>query len=578
MARRAKRLAQLKLDAKREGWADMIRTASDEAALLDGCRFDRRRAEHVEEFGRKFLRVTKGPRCGQPFEALAYQRDWLLYPLFGWVKPDGTRRHRYMFCLVPKKNAKSTFCAFLNLYLLVADGEPRPEVYATAVDRSQARIVYSEAAAMVKASPILRKRITITESTKTLTYGDGMLQALSGEHASSEGKDIHGLTCDEVHAWTTPKLRKLWASLYYSDIARPQPIRTVITTAGEEDETAIWTEEAEKARAILSGELIDTSRVCYVAEASKEDDWTDPDVHRRANPAYDVIINPERMIQECEDAQRSAAAKARFCRYRLNLVVSLDVDWLDGDLWDACDGEAILDEHGSTYAGLDLSSSSDITALALVCRRPAVAVDDDAEVDVDDEEDEREDPDHGDDDEYHVRVRCWVPEDTVRQLEADHDYRYRQWIDDGWLEMTPGNVIDHAFIRQAICEEAERHQVLEVAYDPWHATELAVSLENDEGLTMVEVRQGARSLSEPMKKLERLVKRKRIHHGGNPVLSWMIRNVRARSDPNGNIRPVKPDPKSKLKIDGIVAIINALSRAMLGGGASDYETAGDDAL
>lgn len=541
------KLAQAMTDARREGWDHMIRTPSDEAALLEGCRFDWARARHVEEFGQRFLRHSTGRWAGEPFELLEWQRDLIFYPLFGWIRPDGRRRFRYCDVFTPKKNGKSALCSYLGLYMLVADGEPRAEVYAAATDRSQSRLVFDEAERMVKASPALSAKIKAISTEKVLRYDTSKFQALGGDHAGSEGKNIHCVIYDEVHAWSTPTLKKLFASLYYGSIAREQPLSVVISTAGEDDtdESALWVEIWQRADAILRGEVIDTQRLAYIAAATRDEaegeGWLDPEVHRRANPSYGVTIDPEEMSASANEAKDSPIKKARFLRYRLNRPVPLVNLWLPVELWDKNTEAVEIPQRATCYGAIDLSSSDDLTAFVLVHRAAG-------------DEDE---------DTYHVRPWFWLPEETLAARTKEGDHLYATWHRQGYLELTPGNVIDYGFIRRRIVELADEYDIREIGYDPWHALETATTLQDQHGLEMVEVRQGWKTMSEPMQKLERLLRAGRVAHGGHPILRWNFANTRAKSDESGNIRPVKPEPNSRKKIDGCVALIMAISRAML---------------
>lgn len=552
----AGKLPQLKLDAKREGWDRFIRTASDEAALLEGCRFSFDRARYVEQFLTKFCRFTQGRWAGQPFELLDFQRENIVYPLFGWLRRDGRRRFRYADIFLPKKNTKTTLCAALEIYLLTADGEARPEVYGAAVDRSQSKKIYDEAAAIVRASPALRSRMKCVDSTKRIVFGGGFFEALSSESANAEGKNIHGLVCDEVHVWNTPKLKRLWNALYYGGIAREQPLSITISTSGEDpdDEDELWVEVWQRAADIVKGDVIDTRRLPYLAAAGKGDDWTDPKTHAKANPGYGTVIDPEEMAASCKEAQRTPRLKAQFLRYRLNRPARTVCEWFDQEVWDGCDGAVAIPPGSPVYGGLDLSSTSDFTAFVLVARRP-----DDTAKPGPDELDESGRPE----DRYHIKPFLFVPEDTIAALEAEGKYRYRAWAKAGLIIATPGNVLDYRFVVRKIVEQSEIYELVFCTYDPWNATETAVKLQDEHGIQMVECRQGMKTLSEPMKKLERLAKQGKINHGGHRVLSWMFGNTRVKSDENQNIRPVKEDPKSPKKIDGIVSTIMGVSQAMI---------------
>jgi phage terminase large subunit-like protein len=532
--------------AKREKWDGFIRTASDEAALLEGCYFSWEAARRVEDFGKRFIRLSTGRWDGQPFELMAWQRDDIFFPLFGWLRPDGRRRFRFADVFTPKKNGKSGMCSFLSLNLLCGDGEARAEVYAAATDRAQASLVFDESSRMVKKSPALASRLSVFDSTKTITYprSGGMYKALAGEYASSEGKNIHGLICDELHAWNTPTLKKLFDSLYYGGIAREQPLSVVISTVGEdeEDESSLWMETFSRAQAILKGEVVDTRRLAFVAAATKEecegDGWLSPKVHKKANPSYGITIDPEEMSASAQEAKDSPPKKARFLRYRLNRPASTTQLWLPMDDWKQCGGPLGDLAGRPCCGGIDLSTADDLTAWVMIFPPEGIGT-------------------------WSVLPRFFVHEGKVKELERQNDYRYRTWQERRLLVVTPDDDIDYEFIRKQIQEDSKVFQLGETGFDPWNARQLAGQLSNQDGLQMVEVRQGYQSLSEPSKLLEKLIRSHMLRHGDNEVLTWMAGNVKARTDENYNIRPVKPPQGDKKKIDGVVATIIALSRALV---------------
>lgn len=528
-------------------------TTSDRVALDEGYVFDEWSASYVMRFFCGFLRQTIGRWKGEPFVPLAWQRDQILRPMFGWKTPAGLRRFRRAFVFIPKKNGKSTLCAGLIL-CLATDGEAAAEVYGAAVDSTQSDIIYRECSRMAEASPELGIRAVATK--KILRCGDSFYKALSGESASSEGMNIYGMVADELHAWTTPTLRELWGSLYYGGSARTQPLAIVITTAGEDDPDALWIEEYQSAKAVLEGSRIDLRMLAFIAEAGEKDDWTDPAVHAKANPSYGVTIDPEEMKAACGEAKLSPTKRALFLRYRLNRPTSKVMDHLvDLDVWDRCGQEAPDDPTLEWDAGLDLAAVDDFNAFSLVTRisgsTTAAATGDAGEVVPAEAEDL-----------YYWKVWLWIPEDTVRRRVNDGLMSFRQWADQGLIEVVPGPIVRPSYIRQRIVEIGQQYRLREIGFDPWAAFETAASLQDDHGLVVVPLRQGMQTLSPPSKKLQRLLLMNRIHHGGHPVLRWMFKNCRWLTDENENIRPVKPAHKSPLKIDGIVSGIMALHRAM----------------
>ena len=383
-----------------------MRLPADELAVRDGCWFDIAAATRVRTFFRQFLRHSKGEWAGQAFELQPWQWRDVVAPLFGWKRADGTRRFRNAYIEVPKKNGKSTLCAGLSLYLLIADGEAGAEVYSAAADHEQASIIYREAAAMVRASAELSGHVIPVDSTKRLTFprGNAFYKALSSEVKTKEGMNIHALIFDELHA---QRSRDLWDALTYGGASRRQPLTIAITTAGYDRHSICW-EQHQYAEQVRDGVIPDWSFFPYIAAAGVDDDWTKPSVWRKANPSFGVTVNATEFAESAAEAQASPAKENTFRRYRLNIWTQQDVRWLRLKDWDACDGELDLDEieGEECYAGLDLSSKTDLTCLGLVFPR--------------------------DDGRLIVRPRFWCPLDNARERSRRDRVPYMLWADQGW--------------------------------------------------------------------------------------------------------------------------------------------------
>ena len=530
-----------------EGWSPpgedtekWIGSPGDQAARERGCWFDLSAARRVDRFFSRFLRHSKGEWAGKPFDLLEWQRRDVIYPLFGWRKPDGTRRFRMAYIEVPKKNGKSALCSGLALYLLVGDDEQGAEVYSAAADRDQATIVFNESAHMVELSPALRALCRVYHSVKRIEYKNSIYRSLSADVPTKEGLNISALIFDELHAQRT---RDLWDALRYGGAARRQPLLISITTAGFDRNSICW-EQHDYAQKVLEGVIEDDTFFAYIRSAGEEDDWTDPAIWRKANPSLGVTISEDSFASDCREAQESPVKENSFKRYRLNLWTEQETRWLAIEKWDACaiDGgifgeiprkfmepQKLLGKP--CYAGLDLASTIDICALILNFVM-----------------DER----------YFWLGYFWVPAESAAQREHRDRVPYRRWAQDGWIEMTPGDVADYDLIRRRIQELGERFKICEIAIDRWNSTQLQVQLQDD-GFEVIPMGQGMASMSAPTKAFEARVLQKKIIHGGNPVLRWMARNLVVRTDAAGNLKPDKS--RSSEKIDGIVAGIMALDCA-----------------
>jgi phage terminase large subunit-like protein len=522
-------LMQRLSDARAAGWGEWIRSEGDERAVLEGCTFDLSAAERVRTFFSKYLRHSKGQWAKQPFELMDWQWQSVVAPLFGWKRSDGTRRFRRGYIEVPKKNGKSALFSGFSLYLLVADHEPGAEIYSAAVDRDQASIVFNEAANMVEASPDLAGRLTVVRSTKRITFPlkQAFYRALSADVPAKEGLNAHAVLLDELHAQRT---REMWDTLRYAGASRRQPLLLSITTAGYDRHSICWEQHAY-AEQVLSGVIEDSAFFAFVAAAGIDEDWTDPEVWKKANPGFSVTVIEDQFAEDCREAQESPAKENSFRRYRLNQWVESETRWLSLEKWDAC-SEIVDDLPGKPcWAGLDLSSTTDLSAFVLVFPLG---------------------------DRYAVLPFFWVPEEGARRRERRDRAPYLQWIREGLIQATPGEAIDYDRIRKRINELGQLYNIRGIAIDRWNATQLAGQLEGD-GFEIASFGQGYVSMNSPTKRLEQLVLSEQLAHGGNPVLRWMANNVSLETDAADNWKPSKK--RSRERIDGIVGLIMGLALA-----------------
>lgn len=494
--------------------------------------FDKRAADLAVAFFEKLLVHSKGEWAGKPFKLQDWQRDDIIRPLFGWKRADGTRRYRNAYIEIPRKNGKSTLCAGLALYLLFADGEPGAEVYSAAADKDQARIVFGEAQAMVEASPALSEHGKVLRNSIVIHSERSVYRVISADAYTKHGFNAHGIVFDELHAQPN---RELWDVLNTSTGARRQPMMVMITTAGVYDPESICWEQHEYARQVLSGVIDDPYYFAYIAAADDTDDWTSPVVWAKANPGLGETIKLDYLEGECKRAMASPAYQNTFRRLHLNQWTAQEERWLDMTAWNAC-ARKFPDLKGRTcFGGLDLASTTDIAAFVLCF------------------------PPEGDDEPYWLMPFFWIPQDNLIERVRRDRVPYDAWVRDGLLNVTPGNVIDYYYIEQTIRQLATDYRIEEIAFDRWGATLIYQRLE-EARQTMIQFGQGFASMSPPTKEFLKLVLSQRIAHDGNPVLRWMADNVVARQDPAGNIKPDKS--KSRSKIDGIVAGIMALDRAL----------------
>lgn len=450
--------------------------------------------------------------------------------------------HCYLAGRTMVKTHNSELAAAIALYLLYADNEPSAEVYGAACDRNQASIVFDVARQMVEMSPALMRRSKIrTAGKRIINYRNaGFYQVLSAETGTKHGLNVSGLVFDEIHAQPNRKLYDVLTK--GSGDAREQPLFFIITTAGN-DKNSICYELHTKALDLMAGRKKDPAFYPVVYGLTEEDDWTDEANWYKANPSLGHTIQIDRVREAYQNAVENPAEENVFKQLRLNIWTSASIRWIPEQVYDK--GNLPIDRDAlrgrMCYAGLDLSSTSDITALVLAF------------------------PPRTEDEKYVLLPFFWLPEDTL-ELRCRRDHvLYDVWQKQGFIQTTEGNVIHYGFIEKFIEQLGETYHIREIAYDRWNATQMVQNLE-DMGFTMVPFGQGFKDMSPPSKELFKLLMEGNIIHGGNPVLKWMAGNVVMRQDPAGNIKPDKE--KSVEKIDGIVASIMAIDRCIRNGTGS----------
>ena len=502
--------------------------------MLPTSHYDKTKADRAVTFIENLCH-TKGKWAGKRFWLLPWQEQ-LIRDIFGIVKHDGNRQFRTAFVEICKKVGKSELAAAIALYLLYADNEPSAEVYGAAADRQQASIVFDVARQMVEMSPALMKRSKLMSATKRIVnYGNaGFYQVLSAEVGSKHGFSISGLVFDEIH--TQPNRQLYDVLTKYSSDARQNPLHFIITTAGN-DRHSIAFELHTKAVDILEGRRVDPTFYPVVYGLKDDEDWEDEANWYKVNPSLGYTVDIERLRDAYREAKQNPADEITFKWLRMNMWVSSTTSWIPDAIF--MKGNEPIDmrllEGRDCYAGLDLSSTGDITALVLIF------------------------PPRNTDEKYILVPYFWVPEETIPQRVKSNSVPYDVWEKQGDLLATEGNVIHYDFIEKFICDLAEKYHILEIAVDRWNATHMIQNLE-DAGFTMVPFGQGFASMSTPTKEFYRLLMEGQIVHAGHPVLRWMAGNVVIETDAAENIKVTKA--KSKEKIDGIVASIMALDRCL----------------
>ncbi len=502
------------------------------------------------------LRHSKGEWAGQPVK-LALWQQFIICSVFGWKRKDGTRRFRTVYEEVPRKNGKTTQCAGIGIYGLVADNEPGAEIYAAATRKDQARLIFDEARRMVRGSSLLSGKVGVFKLNLSVDATASKFEPLSSDDRTLDGLNPQFVLIDELHKH---KSRAVLDVLDTAMGARRQPLLWIITTAGDDTPESVYAQENDYAVKVLE-RVVDErdadSAFVFITMIDKDDRWDDPIAWAKANPNLGVSVKLDDLKRQANKAKNSPGALTEFKRLRLNLRTGATDRFIDAEVWrrntvcpeDVRPGvyRSQLEEwlKGRRFFGaLDLSSKVDLSAWVKLF--PPV----DAE------------------DRWHVLARLWMPSDTVNDKSDRDQVQYRRWIDEGWIEATPGNVIDHNEIGIAVEADCRIYQPASIAYDPWNATQLAVSLQN-QGLPMVEFIQGIRSYTAPTKQFEAWLLETKLDHGSNPVLAWMASNLAVQRDKNENLMPTKS--RSRGRIDGLTATIMGIGRWLVDDGPSRYE-------
>jgi len=495
------------------------------------------RADAIVQFFREELKHTKGRWAGRPFDLLPWQEE-IVRDLFGTLNPNGKRQYRTAFIAVPRKAGKSTLAAGIALSLLL-EGEPGAEVYSAAADRDQAAIVFEQAKGMVEASRRLAREVKVYRRALFVPRFGATYKVLSADAPTKHGLNAHGIVFDELHAQPN---RELWDVLTTSVGAREQPLIVAITTAGYDRESICY-EVYQYAKRVRDGIIEDPSFYAAIYEAEEDDDWTTPEVWQKANPSLGVTVPLEFYQGEFQKAQEMPSYQNTFRRFYLNQWVQQQSRWIDLTLWDENAGDEnaglVVEEKlaGRTcYGGLDLSAVSDLTAWVMIFPH-----DDDPET-------------------IDVLARFWCPEAKLHDSSNKYRHQYQAWVRQGFLQVTPGDAVDYAFIKRQVLEDARRFNLIDLNIDRlFQGYQVGTDLQ-EEGLTVVGMGQGWLSMAGPMKEFERRLLARKIRHGGNPVLRFMADSVVVKQDPAGNLKVDKAN--SQARVDGIVALVMALDRAI----------------
>lgn len=480
-----------------------------------------------------YLKHSKGEWAGTVIVLEPWQ-CWIIACIFGWkMEETGKRRFQTVYEEIARKNGKTTKLAGIGCYGLTKDEEGGPEIYAAATKRDQAKILFDEASRMIKQSPPLRRRLDVQKHEIINPGNFGKFLSLSADGNTMDGLNPHIALVDELHAHKTSEV---WDVLVSALGARSQPLMWGITTAGF-NKNGICYEIRDYAIKVLNGVIDDDSFFGIIYTLDKDDDWKEPSNWIKANPNLNVSVSLDYLKKQAKKAEYMPTALVNFLTKHLNIWTTGASLWCNIEKWKECANdltELNPDHVLEVYLGVDLASVSDIASIG------GIAVMKNGE--------------------WIAFGKHYLPEEAVHNSFRKTQVPFMRWADDGFLSLTPGNVIDYNWIKTDISTLMERFDVKEIAFDRWNSSQLVNDL-MEMGAPMVSFGQGYVSMNAPMKELERRYLVKEIQHLNDPVMNWAMSNLVADQDPAGNIKPAKN--KSSEKIDPAVALIMAVGRAML---------------
>ncbi len=495
----------------------------------DDIYFDNAAATRALEFYPDFVKHVKGKLAGQAYQ-LSDWESFIIANIYGFKRPDGNRRYRTAYIEVARKNSKSTLSSGIGLYMSAFDGEGGAEVYSAATTRDQARIVFGDAANMVRKSPDLKRVFGVHKLNIHHLASQSKFEPLSSDAQTLDGLNIHCAILDEVHAHKT---REVWDVVETATGAREQPLIFAITTAGF-NKQGIGYEQREYVTKVLDGVVDDDSYFGIIFTLDEDDDPFDEKVWIKANPNLHRSKKLDDMQRLAKKALEMPAARNNFLTKHLNIWVNAESAWLDMRKWDNLPTREDI-EHLKTlpcYIGMDLANKLDVAAI--VAAFP-------------------------DGQKIHYLCKFYLPENQIYNKSRNIGNLYDTWAKQEYLTLTDGDIIDHDYIEQDIRNWLDMFDVRAVGYDPWGSTQLSIKLAAD-GAPMIEIPQTTKNLSEAMKEVEAKVVNGELCRDKNPVMDWMASNIVVKLDRNENYFPNKEHQDNK--IDGMVALFMAMNRIL----------------
>ena len=490
--------------------------------------FSQAHADRPIEFIHRFVRQSLGA-MGQTIRLELFQMA-KYQAIYGFVdRETGLRLCTETHTYEGRKNGKTTENSGIGLYMMIGDGEGGPQVVCLATKKDQSKLLFNEAVRTVTQSPDLLRVIKKRKTDMYSAMNFGVFEPLASESNSLDGLNPHCAIIDELHAI---KDRNLYDVVKQAMYSRRQPLLSIITTAGFVRES-IYDSLYDEDCAILDGidGFYNPRLMTFIYELDDISEWTDYAAWQKANPGLGSIKDFATLADNVAKAKREAKFLPTLLTKDFNVRQTSTGSWLtfqDVDDHRLIDMAAMRD----TYAigGVDLSSTTDLTCATLLVEKG---------------------------DNLFVIQHYFIPEYQVERKVIEDKVPYDIWIQRGLVTACPGSKVNYSDVTAWFVRMREEYSIcpLWIGYDSWGSQYWTDEMKSN-GFQMEVVRQGAQTMSQPMKELAAEFKGKRIIYNSNPILKWCLTNTQVKVDENDNMRPVK-GKNSKMRIDGAVALIDA---------------------
>lgn len=518
-----------------------------ENADSKGYWLDHKKGFAVIRFFEKLLKHTKGKSAGNPFLLSPYQQ-FTLYNLLAWQTTNEAgepiRLIRNVYEKVAKKNGKTASMAGLGMFLKAFDGEEGAEIYVGATKEEQAKLCFNQAAEFINKSALLQELgFKVFQKEIKFLPNNSFMKPLGGDSKTQDGINCGPLAIiDEYHAHRDDSVKE---NLESSQASRLQPITYTITTAGT-NVHGVCKNFEDSCINILEGVAQDDTFLIMIHDLDKEDDWALEKNWIKANPNLGVTVSLDFLRKEYQKAKNQPSKIPNFKTKHLNMWVDGVSEWIPSQYWNNC-MQPIQEQNFAKYGncgGLDLSTTIDITAYAMISEPDAEGVRD-------------------------LKVWCFCPKETIEKRSKEDRVPYKYWASlkrenavdekDTYLIATEGNMVDYKEVEKVVINQFYKHTTKHVEYDRKFSGGLVQNL-MAQNIELSPFTQTLMNYTSPTKEFMRLVMSGKLRVGNNPILKWMLSGCVAITDTNENIRIDKQ--RSTKRIDGIIASIMALAGTM----------------